>query len=122
MSYRSTIALILATVPPAVFALHETGFVVAPDVLPPLGWDIALSLAVTSGAVAGLVAILGRGDPLPAAIVGVTAAAGIFGATYGYLFWRETFLHIELIIPLVLGAIPALLLQAMFYGPDRAEP
>ncbi len=122
MSYRETFALIFATVPPIVLAMHEAAFVIAHDKIPPLGWDIALGVAAIFGAVAGLMAVPGQGEPLPAAVVGVAAATGIYGASYGYLYWRETIWNIELAIPLVVGVIPAVVLFAILYARPNEPP
>ncbi len=51
--------------------------------------------------------------PFRMAIVGLVAGAGITGFSYLYLFWRTSMINYEVMVMLIVGALPAIAVHGL---------
>lgn len=88
-------------------AMIVSGFMPDWNVLP---FELWLSLAAVGGAVGGFVWAEGQRWPV-GILSGGIGGAGVVGATFAYVSWRvafsETFWSIELVLPALVGLLPA---------------
>jgi hypothetical protein len=109
----STVAIVIITLTSVIPALTLAGFF--PKVI--LSQEITAVIAAIGGAVAG--ALVARQNAYPywkGVLIGIVLNLGVLWTTTVYVQARTSLFKIEIVIPLLLGSLPALLLYVLLIG------
>ncbi|MEZ4323258.1 MAG: hypothetical protein R3F61_37690 [Myxococcota bacterium] len=116
LSPRMNAGIVVFTLTTVIPGMIVGGFMPEADVLPLWGWAL---LGLVGGAAAG--AIAGERRPLLSAVCGAISGPLVAPATVAYVAMRislsNTFWSVELLIPVLVAAIPGGLLFRLVNGP-----
>jgi len=108
MNARQTIGLIVLVCTSVLPALGLSGFLFGFKDLD-VSFVTWLIISIIGGAIGGALATTNLKYWYVAGIAGVLIGPGMLIATYYYTAFRSTLLNIEILIPMVIGALPGLL-------------
>jgi len=124
MNPRQTVGIILLVFTSVLPALLLTGFLPLFNFLQ-LSFSVWLIIALLGGALGGSLLTPRMRYWYVGLIAGILIGPGMLIATYYYTAWRSSILNIEILIPILLGALPGLLfvfiVVALFGKKRRAQ-
>lgn len=106
------IVIVIVTLSSIIPALMITGFI-EKIIIP--GYEVATIIAIGGGILAGAFITTHRIFTIKGMLLGLIFNLGVLWATILYTQVRTSILRIEIVVPLILGSLPAIMVYFVFF-------